>query len=82
MYINSATPNAKLIIEKPNQSPSFYEPQQLVDPLYLEINHFFESIKQNKNTLSGANEGVLTVKILEKISKSIQNNGQYISINE
>ena len=82
VHNDSATPNAKLIIEKPNQSPSFYEPQQLVDPLYLEINHFFESIKQNKNTLSGANEGVLTVKILEKISKSIQNNGQYISINE
>jgi predicted dehydrogenase len=82
VHNDSATANAKLIIEKPNQSPSFYEPQQLVDPLYLEINHFFESIKQNKNTLSGANEGVLTVKILEKISKSIQNNGQYISINE
>jgi predicted dehydrogenase len=82
IHNDSAAPNAKLIIEKPNQSPSFYEPQQIVDPLYLEINHFFESIKQNKNTLSGANEGVLTVKILEKISKSIQNNGQYISINE
>jgi hypothetical protein len=48
----------------------------------LEINHFFESIKQNKNTLSGANEGVWTVKVLEKISQSIKNNGEYISVNE
>ena len=82
VHNDSALPDAKLIIERPNQTPRSYEPQQLIDPLYLEINHFFESIKQNKNTLSGANEGVWAVKVLEKISQSIKNNGEYTSFNE
>lgn len=82
VHNDSALPDAKLIIERPNQTPRSYEPQQLIDPLYLEINHFFESIKQNKNTLSGANEGVWAVKVLEKISQSIKNNGEYTSVNE
>jgi predicted dehydrogenase len=82
VHNDSAFPDAKLIIERRNETPRIYEPQQLIDPLYLEINHFFESIKQNKNTLSGASEGVLAVKILEKISESIKNNGKYINTNE
>jgi predicted dehydrogenase len=82
VHNDSAFPDAKLIIERQNETPRIYEPQQLIDPLYLEINHFFESIKQNKNTLSGASEGVLAVKILEKISESIKNNGKYINTNE
>jgi predicted dehydrogenase len=82
VHNDSAFQDAKLIIERQNETPRVYEPQQIIDPLYLEINHFFESIKQNKNTLSGASEGVLAVKILEKISESIKNNGKYINTNE
>lgn len=58
-----------------------YQPQQLGEPLYVEINHFFESISQNKLSLSNGNKGEDVVKILEKVSQSIQNRGQYIKVN-
>ena len=78
-YNDSALPNNDFIIKKNNDSSLLtYQSHQLSDPLYLEINHFFESISQNKLTLSNGYEGIDTIKILEKISESINKKGQLI----
>lgn len=76
---DSALSNSDFIIKKTNDlSLLTYQSQQLTDPLYLEVNHFFESINQNKLTLSNGYEGVETIKILEKISESINKKGELI----
>lgn len=80
-YNDSANENSKLIIKKLHESEKHYNSQSFSDPLYLEINHFFESIRQNKNTLSGSEESSIIIKILEKISESINNHGEYVQIN-
>lgn len=77
---NDSAINNDIIIKKNNESSlSTYQPHQLSDALFLEINHFIESIRQNKLTLSNGYEGIETIKILEKISESISKKGKYIN---
>ena len=79
LYNDSASAGNEIVIKKNNDSHlSTYQTHQLSDALFLEINHFFESIKQDKLTLSNGYEGIETIKILEKISESIAKKGEYI----
>lgn len=77
---DSAIKDSCFTITRTEGASQEYTPQGLIDPLYLEINHFFECSFQNKITLSSGEEGFYTIKVLEKIMESIQNNGKFIPI--
>lgn len=77
---DSSIKDSLLTITRFEENSQQYSSQPLIDPLYLEINHFFECVLQNKITLSSGEEGKYVVKVLEKITESIQNNGKFIQI--
>lgn len=79
LYNDSASSGNDIVIKKNNEkSLATYKSNELSDALFLEINHFFQSIFQNKLSLSNGYEGIETIKILEKISESIAKKGDYI----
>lgn len=50
----------------------------LGEPLEVEINHFFERLKQNKHTLSNIYRETYVVNILDKIKESLASQGETI----
>ena len=52
------------------------------EPLYIECNHFIESILNNKKPLTSGEEGLQVVRVLELLNKSLQEKGRMIKVNE
>src|SRR3989338_3651131 len=49
-------------------------------PLALELKHFLECIRNNKEPLTGGNEALKVIKILEYAQKSLDNNGREVGV--
>jgi predicted dehydrogenase len=50
------------------------------EALQTEVNHFFESIENNQNTMTDGESGLYVVQLLEAAEKSIKNNGELVKI--
>lgn len=62
-------------------SGDIYAPQiENKEPLFEELNHFFECIKNNSKPLTDLENGLRVVKVLESCQKSIEQNGKWIKI--
>lgn len=59
-----------------NGEVQIYTPNSFGSPLEVEINHFIESIKQNKQTLSNGGTGARIVELIGKIKTSLDYCGQ------
>lgn len=77
---DSSLTNQVMIESDREPEVEIIQPSLIKNPLYCEINHFFESIKQKKDTLSSGYEGEYVVKVLEKVSESIKRDGGYVAI--
>ena len=51
------------------------------EPLLLELQHFVNAISSGEKVVSNAQQGARVVKVLEAITKSINNSGQFVEIN-
>lgn len=49
-------------------------------PLTAELKHFLECIRNNKEPLTGGNEALKVIKILEYAQKSLDNNGREVGV--
>lgn len=58
----------------------FKEITNLGETIYVELNHFLESVIQNKPTLSSGDDGSKIIKILELAEKSLKENGKPFKI--
>ncbi len=50
------------------------------EALQTEVNHFYESIENNQNTMTDGESGLYVVQLLEAAEKSIKNNGELVKI--
>ena len=49
-------------------------------PLALELKHFLDCVRNNKNPLTDGNEALKVIKILEYAQKSLDNNGREVGV--
>ncbi|MBI4722644.1 MAG: Gfo/Idh/MocA family oxidoreductase [Candidatus Stahlbacteria bacterium] len=52
-----------------------------IEPLRVEINHFYECVKKNEQPKTNGKVGLRVIKYLELAERSLQNNGEVIAVN-
>ncbi len=77
---DSATVLPPRIVDLKGKILTYEHITNLGEPLYVEINHFFECLKNDKKTLSTGTDASYVVEILEAIHKSIEKSGETVYI--
>ena len=49
-------------------------------PLTVELKHFLDCVRNNKEPLTGGKEALITIKILEHAQKSLDNRGKEVEV--
>ena len=65
-----------VIMDKGYSSPDIDDTK----PLTVELKHFLDCIRNNKEPLTGGNEALKVIKILEYAQESLDNNGREIEV--